>query len=392
MDHGPLRWSTGDGTTATTHVDLHECLLPDSNDSSAYRVDGPSLGQRWPQTLLTMLAVAGITIMLFASPNTTTPSLPSTRLEVDVLLSAQTSANFNVDQDDVPNSSRGPSVAPPTFEKIMAAIDDVNYNQGLLPIPLGSPYGISGDLLNPGQPNVVVALGDSHLDFTKPRFVKLFQDASNASTFPTMVFKVAMGTSVLQCAHNFVANLDMILRVKPQVAFVSFYWWTYIRPDGAATDLLHHPLPCCSNYWHQPCQFQSQRDAVELVRNFQAHMTRLTAAGIRVFVAGVNVDGMEYHPSNMVSGGDVGVVDPVSRAAFEAKRAFIIGLVEPAVAAAGATLINFSDNMCDGDICQVVDPDGVPIMKDDNHFTASFVRTYLSVVDQVAAAGMAPLE
>ncbi|KAF0701026.1 Aste57867_8472 [Aphanomyces stellatus] len=367
-----------------TDTDLRESLLSHV---------GPPVQDRrhvQPTYLLWVfaLAVVGMT------------TLSGSRMLLDIAITPSTSpltllqgvVNSALDGNSTPNSSRDPRLEPPTFDKIMSAIEDNENNPGLSPIPQGSPYGSDyGYILNPGQPRVVVALGDSHLDFTKPRFVKLFDDADNAS-FPTIVFKQTIGTPVLACTSKPVdANLAMIHRMKPQVVFVSFYWWTYIRPEGATSDPLHRPLPCCSTLLHQQCRNQSPRDAVELVRIFQDQMTNLTAAGIRVFVAGVNVDAIAFDPKSMVSGGDVGVVDPVSRAAIEQKRAFVMGLIAPAVAAANATLINYSDNMCDGDVCQVVDPHGVPIMKDDNHFTASFGRNYLSVVDQVVAAAMYPL-
>ncbi|KAF0701027.1 Aste57867_8473 [Aphanomyces stellatus] len=384
------------GTRATDEMSWTDIVLTDTVSDlreSLLSHAGPPIEDRrrvQPTYLLWVfaLAVVGMTTLSGSQMLLDFAITPSTSL----LALLQGDIHSSSDDISTPNSSHGPRLEPPNFDKIMSAIQDKEYNPGLSPISRGSPYGSDyGYILNPGQPRVVVALGDSHLDFTKPRFVKLFDDAAaaNNASFPTIVFKQTIGTPVLACTPGPVdANLAMIHRVQPQVVFVSFYWWKYVRPEGAASDPLHQPPPCCSAFFDHPCRNQSPRDAVELVRIFQDQMTSLTAAGIRVFVAGVNVDGMAFDPKSMVSGGDVGMIDPVSRASFEKKRAFVMGLVEPAVAAAGATLINYSDNMCDDDVCQVVDSHGVPIMNDNNHFTTSFARAYLSVLDQVVAAAM----
>ncbi|KAF0703580.1 hypothetical protein As57867_007578, partial [Aphanomyces stellatus] len=117
-------------------------------------------------------------------------------LATDVPLPATTisligDVQTNATAPDMPNSSRPPMLEAASYLKIMAAIDDWNPDPGYVAAPEGSPFLANANtrVLNLGQPNVVLAIGDSHLDYIRPRFVKLLQDTGDATAFPTMVFK-----------------------------------------------------------------------------------------------------------------------------------------------------------------------------------------------------------
>ncbi|CAK4300329.1 unnamed protein product, partial [Aphanomyces euteiches] len=74
----------------------------------------------------------------------------------------------------------------------------------------------------------------------------------------------------------------------------------------------------------------------------------------------------------MLSGDDVGDIRPVYKSKFRQEHKELIDLVETAVAAANATLIDYADNYCWEDVCQVVDHYGRPIFKDSDHLTSTF--------------------
>ncbi|KAH9080699.1 hypothetical protein Ae201684P_012840 [Aphanomyces euteiches] len=90
----------------------------------------------------------------------------------------------------------------------------------------------------------------------------------------------------------------------------------------------------------------------------------------------------------MLNGDDVGDVRPVFKSKFREEHQELFGLIEAAVAGANATLIDFSDNYCWEDVCQVLDHRGRPIMKDTNHVTSTYAYEYLSVADQIIDAAM----
>ncbi|RHY21203.1 hypothetical protein DYB32_009872, partial [Aphanomyces invadans] len=322
----------------------------------------------------------------------TTAAVMTSSASVEVVGTTQTVADVARGGDEVPNSSRGPRIEQPTYIKLVQAAGEWNPDVGFESVPEGSPYGHDdhAKVLNPGQATVIVGLGDSHLDQIKPRFYKLFQDARAAGNpFPTMVFKTHDGTPALSCIpafHPF--NMNMIKTIMPKVVFHSMNWPQFLRPGGADTDPLHENPRCCVPGYVDKCEYQSPNDVVEILRVFQEQMTQLRGLGIHVFVATTNPEGPSFDPNNMKQGSRVGDVRPISRSAFRLAHKDLLDKVESAIAASGATLIDYSDNQCWHDVCEVVNPKGEPIMKDSNHFRPGFAREYLSVVDQVVAAAL----
>ncbi|ETV65409.1 hypothetical protein H257_17870 [Aphanomyces astaci] len=68
----------------------------------------------------------------------------------------------------------------------------------------------------------------------------------------------------------------------------------------------------------------------------------------------------------------------------------MVDLIEDATKAANATIIDFADNQCFQDVCEVVSmKEGEPVLKDSNHIRSYFARNYLTVLDQVVTAAMA---
>ncbi|RHY47045.1 hypothetical protein DYB34_011075, partial [Aphanomyces astaci] len=77
------------------------------------------------------------------------------------------------------------------------------------------------------------------------------------------------------------------------------------------------------------------------------------------------------------------------RSVFRQTFASVISILERAVANAQATLVDFSDNQCYQDLCQVVSmAEGEPVYKDKDHMRPYYARNYLSTIDVVVEAAM----
>ncbi|CAK4223011.1 unnamed protein product [Aphanomyces euteiches] len=316
-----------------------------------------------------------------------------------IVAEATTSSNGTTASSEAPNSSRGPRIEEPTIPKIKAASSiwwpDQGYTQLTLDSNYASPLGTwrnTDAVMNLGQDKVVIAVGDSHSNQVKPRFLRLFNDrhgATNSSNFPTIVFKTLDGVPSLPCMNDYRPILDMIQRVRPNVVLHSMNWPQFLRPAGKDSDELVGNPRCCLSGYRDQCEYQRPKDVRALVNQLQDDLAKLTALGIKVFVATLNPEGKQFDPKNMLNGDDVGDVRPVLRSEFREEHKELTGLIEAAVAGANATLIDYSDNYCWQDVCQVIDDHGRPIMKDNNHLTSTFAYEYLSVVDQVIDAAMA---
>ncbi|RHY83130.1 hypothetical protein DYB26_007369 [Aphanomyces astaci] len=296
---------------------------------------------------------------------------------------------------DAPNSNRFSRIANPSYDKIMAAPRDFNVDVGFSPAPADAPFGTTSHatmMMNPGQPNLIFAYGDSHANQVKPRFLRSFEDrhgARNRSNFPTVVFKSLDATPALTCQEHYDIVMAVVERVRPKVFLHSMNWPQFLRPGGLDSDRSVAGTPkCCLAGYQDKCTYQRPKDVVTIMNKFQQDMTKLTGLGIKVFVATINVEGEQFNPYHMLSGNDVGDVSPVSKAAFRLKHKWLLGLIENATAAANATLIDYSDNYCWNDSCGVVDDLGRPVMKDTNHLTRTYTHKYLGVIDQIVDAAM----
>ncbi|RHY30219.1 hypothetical protein DYB32_004512, partial [Aphanomyces invadans] len=298
---------------------------------------------------------------------------------------------------EAPNSNRGPRIASPTYDKIVAAPSDFTVDVGYEFVSPDSPFGVSHvtKVLNPGQPNLVFVYGDSHANQIKPRFLRIFEDrlgVRNRSNFPTVVVKSFDGTPALTCEKNYDSVMKVVETIQPKVFVHSMNWPQFLRPGGSDSDW-HDPtsLQCCAAGYVDKCTYQRPKDVVKIVKQFERDIKRFTKLGIKVFVATINVEGPQFNPAHMLSGNDVGDTSPVSKAAFRQQNKWLLELVENATLAANATIIDYSDNYCWNDSCGVVDDLGRPVMKDSNHLTRTFSHEYLGVVDQIVHFALAQL-
>ncbi|CAK4707898.1 unnamed protein product [Aphanomyces euteiches] len=318
---------------------------------------------------------------------------------VDHIIAEMSSSSDNWKLGEAPNTSRGPRIEEPTVSKIKDAWScwwtDQGYSQlahdSIYNTPPGQ-WGYGDRSLNLGQGRLVIAVGDSHASQVKPRFLKLYNDhmaAKKSSPFPSILFKSFNGVPFLSCSPTYEPILAMIKRVRPKVVLHSMNWPQFLRPGGKDSDEIVGGPQCCRSSYRDNCDYQRPKDIPALIQQLQADLTELTSLGIKVFVATLNPEGKQFEPNHMLSGDDVGDIRPVSKSKFRQQHKELIDLVETAVAAANATLIDYADNYCWEDVCQVVDHYGRPIFKDSDHLTSTFVYRYLSVVDQVIDAAMA---
>ncbi|KAF0714551.1 Aste57867_3819 [Aphanomyces stellatus] len=326
--------------------------------------------------------------------NTFTSAFAAEYLSVvdQVVAAAVEDIEDDEDTTELINTSRGPRVEEPTVAKIMQAVGDFSPDLGLEDTPADwDPFGAT-QVLNPGQSNVMFLWGDSHGNQVKPRlFHRLKAHHHNSSkTFPTIYFRSFDGTAMLPCINNYTNMVDAIKALQPKVLLHSINWQRYLRPTGSDADESTKPHQCCTgDYVKDKCQYQRPKDVVAILNQFQKDMAELTSLGIRVFIATMNPEGDQFDPKHMLSGDEVGDVRPVLKSAYREVHKELVGLVEAAIHGANATLLDYSDNYCWEDVCQVVDMYGNPIMKDNNHLRTNFGFKYLSVVDQAVSAAMA---
>ncbi|EQC25038.1 hypothetical protein SDRG_17076 [Saprolegnia diclina VS20] len=386
-----------------TQIELDAMLEEENAAVTTSRGDTTSSGAgvnasaEWTQvkaTTVTPVNVSSTTAPAVVATATTAgkPSVPvNAPVVTTTVVAASTAATKS--QKKTLNSSRGPRLSPPTYLKIMAAKDDWHPNVGYTPMPASyplAPTSLDAMVLNDGHlENTLVVIGDSHADMCKPRFAQLLAERG-PSQFPTILYKSWNGTPVLSCNPDvYTPNLRIVQTLKPKALLHVAHWYQYLQWKGDPNAPAHATPPCCAADKLDTCKtIQNHADVRAIIATFQQDLTEITRLGVKVFVATMSPAGDAFDFNHMLKGNSVGAVGPVSRRAFRASQQPLLGMIEDAVVAANATLIDFSDNQCDGDVCEVLDPYGNPIMKDLHHFRPAYARKYLGVLDQVVDAAM----
>ncbi|RHZ02122.1 hypothetical protein DYB35_013047 [Aphanomyces astaci] len=256
---------------------------------------------------------------------------------------------------------------------------------------IGNDDGIKVLNGNATSAPLVVVLGDSHANMVAPRFAKLFQVAQETNQpFPQVMFRTFDGTPPLACIPWHAANVAFVQANKPKVVLISSNWVQFLRAGAKDRTKLSKTLTCCKIGYQDECENQSEADLLALVNHLENDIKAFVASGIKVFVATTNPEGEMFHPTKMLSGSTVLPTPPVSLAAFRQQHKVMVDLIEDATKAANATIIDFADNQCFQDVCEVVSmKEGEPVLKDSNHIRSYFARNYLTVLDQVVTAAMA---
>ncbi|KAF0717380.1 Aste57867_2327 [Aphanomyces stellatus] len=310
-------------------------------------------------------------------------------------LSAEILAARHVFQDlgpsELVNWSIPPRRSEPTLAKIQAAADYFDF--GGYKLLADGPADLVPKLLheNGHLTHTLVVLGDSHANMLAPRFQRLLQVAILQNTsFPVVYLRGRSGTAALACnAKTHASDAAFVAQTNPKVVLHVTNWIQFLRGGGGDGQPAAASPKCCMAGYGDACRYQNWADVDALINQFEAEMASLVRQGIKVFVATVNPEGPEFDWKNMLNGGRVAAVGPVSRAAFRQRHERVITRVEKAIAAANATLIDFSTDQCDGDVCHVVSMrEGEPVTWDSNHIRPFYARNYLTSLDQVVRAAL----
>ncbi|RHY26197.1 hypothetical protein DYB32_007813 [Aphanomyces invadans] len=322
----------------------------------------------------------------------------TTTTTTTVIVNATTNTTTTVTTRVHLNWSKPPRTSDPTVAKILAGIEDwrpldgyEGYNE-----PLSEDNMKILNRQGTRLPTIVV-LGDSHANQLMPRFKRLLELAvaadpvNGAAKFPVIVFRSANASPPLACNGRHGGDLDLLRDTKPKVVFYSSNWIQFWRAGGGPGTTASLTPRCCVPGYQDSCAYQTLADVQAMANTFQAELAGLVQAGTKVFVAAINPEGPEFSGRNMLNGNNVGAVAPIRRSTFRQTFAPIISILETAVANANATLIDFSDNQCWEDVCQVVSmAEGEPVYKDKDHIRPYYARNYLSTVDVVVEAAIAP--
>ena len=244
-------------------------------------------------------------------------------------------------------------------------------------------------VFNDGRAKKVVFIGDSHAEMAIYRAHHLLR-VVGAENFPTVILNINFGSSfIFPCIHEHSSpadckrSYDFIKDVKPYSVFIASYYDAYINSDYEEEDELHDQIVCCHVLFS--CSCQSKKDGEHLFTEFSKTLKELTSIGIKVFVAALKPEGKEFNPKFMYD--ENGVIDerikPVKLSEFIKKKSYLYNRLNQAIIEGGATIIDYSENLCYEDLCQVVDPYGKPVYKEESHFQNYVVRDYLDVLDQV---------
>ncbi|OQR85933.1 acyltransferase 3 [Thraustotheca clavata] len=271
-------------------------------------------------------------------------------------------------------------------------------------ITLNPPFPYRGDraipkftkeqcvILNPNQEKngLIMVVGDSHADMTKPRFVKLYEDAVKVGQpYPTVVFKTRRGRAMLPCRPEYHEIFEIIKKTKPQAVLFSVHYIQYLHP-GAPENRPYVAPPQCCQVEFVKCQEQNMDDIRELMKQYQNDLSELGALGIKVFVVDQGPETPGQDPTNWVNGDKVTIPKRVSRSAWGKIYKWMYDPLHAAVTGANATLIDFVDDYSDGDEVFMTHPDGWPVMSFYNHLSYYTSRNYMKTIDKVVKAGQLP--
>jgi hypothetical protein len=120
--------------------------------------------------------------------------------------------------------------------------------------------------------------------------------------------------------------------------------------------------------------------------SLQRSMLALVQSGKTVYFVLPIPTGVEFGPQNWVqrtiTGLHINAIEELSRKDFPAVHAQISKDLRAASLAAGASVIDPYELLCDGDVCRTAEG-RVPIYKDNVHLRADFVRTRVRYLDQI---------
>lgn len=267
-----------------------------------------------------------------------------------------------------------------------------DYWQNTKGVPRSSPYytGPDGRIFNDGRDKKVFFIGDSHAEMAIFRAHHLMS-ITKPENFPTVILSIKFGSPfVFPCYHehttpeDFANNYKIIKQMKPYSVFIASFYDAYINSGPEEEDQLHDKIFCCHVLFL--CSCQSRKDIEFLFNEFSRNIKEITDMGIKVFVATLKPEGKEFNPKYMYDSNGKIIeenIKPVRLSEFLKKKSFLYNRLNQAILEGGATIVDYSENLCYDDLCQVLDPYGKPVYKEESHFQNYVVRDYLDVLDQV---------
>jgi peptidoglycan/LPS O-acetylase OafA/YrhL len=347
-----------------------------------------------PTLTFCMMIIVAWAVIAFESPDSF--SVPQQALK-KVL--SQPTADSTLDPTLIPNMSRGPRLHEASVDLVRKGrigahvwFGEKTWKEYDRKISKRIAGGFELKVLNrneSGNVPVVVVVGDSHANMIAPRFIKLFEDATRQQKpFPTVIFRTHTGTPPLSCRNDtHPDDIAFLKSMKPKSVLYSTNWPQFLRPGDKSGNNGPNPKCCTVEYSDDCGEYQTWDDVDLILRKFQDEISGLVANGMKVFVATINVEGVEFDCRKMIDGNSVKLPPPVRLSMFRKKHEKLLSKIETTVKDAGATIIDYSDNQCWEDICEPVTMrEGEPIMFDDDHIRAYTARNYLSVLDQVIDA------
>lgn len=110
--------------------------------------------------------------------------------------------------------------------------------------------------------------------------------------------------------------------------------------------------------------------------------------GIKVYVATLKPIGEDFNPKYMYDSEKNIVIEeklkPVKQSEYLIKNQLLYNRLNKAILDGGATIVDYTDNLCYKDNCNVIDPTtGYPVNKEESHPNNYIIREYFDVLDQV---------
>jgi SGNH domain (fused to AT3 domains) len=284
------------------------------------------------------------------------------------------------------SSSCSPGLAVPTVDSVRAAVEDWVFSPSRYNTPVNAHFispNIQSYMLNENLSLPVVMLtGDSHANMLSHRFNKIYSTIGFNVTFFHYSLDGYSGPILLPCHPLFNEVIQMIKRIQPRKVLWSAAWRRWLTGENQSS-----LETCCPDNVFEKCgPNYMYTNKTSMLEKLKQTWIELNAMGIEVIVAGVNPEGEQFIPEKMLDAfGNIIAknIQPVSLAHYRSKNWPLISQLEESIAAANASLMDYSINQCCNDTCQVLDPYGNPIMKDHSHFRPFMAENYLDCLDDL---------
>jgi peptidoglycan/LPS O-acetylase OafA/YrhL len=269
------------------------------------------------------------------------------------------------------------SAAVPQLAAISEAFDDWEY---------GGDRLIRGD-----DPQVVLFIGDSHMQQYLPRVEKIMRQPERPVR--SVMFRTHHGCAPLPGIERKGRGCDVFVDAAYKAAeredvatiVIGASWIGFISRD---------------DYFRSGDEFKGGSplrfltpETQWVLDDFEAQLQQLTDSGKRIAIVLSSPRGDAFDPRVMVKKEGwnfaVTVHPPVPKSEIMAQNAVIDRVLEDIAKRVGATLVNPLDALCMARECPTVDINGAPLFKDNSHLRTSVVVDRFDVLDRFVYADAA---